>query len=567
VRSIAAKIRHFSDILWWVFAALDHTLLLTDPSSLSEDTYMTSSFRLTLATLLAGLFLLFNSTALLADVKPAALFGNHMVLQQGMSVPVWGWAEPGEQVTVTIAGQTQTATAGADRKWMVRLADLKASADPIEMTITGKNTIKITDVLVGEVWLGSGQSNMDFVVSGDMAKYPRMAQRFAGVVNEAQEIAAANYPQIREFRVPLKTSELPLEDVVGKWVVCTPESVPGFSAIGYFFSRDLQKAIKQPVGFITSAYGASCAQAWVSKEVLESDPRLKSIMDAFAKQVAAFKSPPANNAAPAQPAPSGKARGGRGGKGGGAANPFTNQHNPYVLWNAMIKPIQPYAIKGVLWYQGESITEGLQLYPVVMEHVITSWRKQWGQGDFPFYFVQLAAEDAASNRPEVREAQAQALKVPNTAMAVAMDIGERTNVHPKNKQELCDRLARIARANVYGEKIEYCGPTYESAQFEGNSVRVKFTHVSGGLVAKGGPLKWFQVAGADRKFVDATAKIDGDAVVVSAPGVSVPVAVRYAWHRWPEGANLYNADGLPAPQFRSDDWAAPAAATGSRSGS
>ena len=261
---------------------------------------MTSSFRLTLATLLAGLFLLFNSTALLANVKPAALFGNHMVLQKGMSVPVWGWAEPGEQVTVTIAGQTQTATAG-DGKWMVRLADLKASADPIEMTITGKNTIKITDVLVGEVWLGSGQSNMDFVVSGDMAKYPRMAQRFAGVVNEAQEIAAANYPQIREFRVPLKTSELPLEDVVGKWVVCTPESVPGFSAIGYFFSRDLQKAIKQPVGFITSAYGASCAQAWVSKEVLESDPRLKSIMDAFAKQVAAFKSPPANNAAPAKP--------------------------------------------------------------------------------------------------------------------------------------------------------------------------------------------------------------------------------------------------------------------------
>jgi hypothetical protein len=287
-----------------------------------------------------------------------------MVLQQGMSVPVWGWADPGEQVTVTIAGQKQSATAGADRKWMLRLTNLRASSDPIEMTIAGKNTIKIVDILVGEVWLGSGQSNMDFVVSGDTAKYPGMAQRFAGIANEAEEIAAANCPKIGEFRVPLKTSEVPLEDVAGKW------------------------------------------------------------------------------------------------------------------------------------YQGESITEGLQLYPVVMEHVITSWRQQWGEGEFPFYFVQLAAEDANSNRPEVREAQAQALKLPNTAMAVAMDIGEKTNVHPKNKQELCDRLARIARANVYGEKIEYYGPMYDSMRVEGQSVRVRFTHVGGGLVAKGGDLKWFQLAGA-----------------------------------------------------------------------
>jgi len=510
-----------------------------------------------LATALMGLLLaLGNSTAIRADVKPAALFGEHMVLQQGMSVPVWGWADPGEQVTVSIAGQKHTATAGADRKWMVHLNDLKTSADPIEMTIAGKNTIKITDILVGEVWLGSGQSNMDFVVSGDMTKYPGKAQRFAGVVHEAQEIAAANYPQIREFRVPLKTSEPPLEDVAGKWVVCTPETVPGFCAIGYFFARDLQKAIHRPVGFITSAFGASCAQAWVSKDVLESDPRLRSIMDGLAAQVAAMKSG-------AQPAPAPR---GRGGRRGGSANPFANQHNPYVLWNGMIRPIQPYAIKGVLWYQGESITEGLTLYPVVMEHVITSWRKQWGQGDFPFYFVQLAAQDANSNRPEVREAQALALKVPNTAMAVAMDIGEKSNVHPKNKQDLADRLARIARAQVYGEKIECCGPTYESMQVEASSIRVKFTHVGAGLVAKGGALKWFQVAGADKKFVDASAKIDGNTIVASARGVSAPVAVRYAWHRWPEGANLYNADGLPAPQFRSDGWATTVAGASARSG-
>ena len=286
-------------------------------------------------------------------------------------------------------------------------------------------------------------------------------------------------------------------------------------------------------------------------------------MDGFAAQVAAFKSAAAaaaDSPPPPAGAPAAQAGGARGARGGGRGNPFTNQHNPYVLWNAMIKPIQPYAIKGVLWYQGESITEGLQLYPVVMEHVIASWRQQWGEGDFPFYFVQLAAEDANSNRPEVREAQAQALKVPNTAMAVAMDIGEKTNVHPKNKQDLCDRLARIARANVYGEKIEYYGPMYDSMRVEGQSIRVKFTHAGGGLVAKGGDLKWFQIAGADRNFVDAAAKIDGNTIVVTAPGVAAPVAVRYAWNRWPEGANLYNADGLPAPQFRSDDWVAPAPA-------
>jgi len=518
--------------------------------------------------MLTGLLVaLSNLTVLRADVKPAALFGDHMVLQQGMSVPVWGWADPGEQVTVTIAGQKQSATAGADRKWMVRLTNLRASSEPIEMTIAGKNTIKIVDILIGEVWLGSGQSNMDFVVSGDTAKYPGMAQRFAGIANEAEEIAAANCPKIREFRVPLKMSELPLEDVAGKWQVCTPETVPGFSAIGYLFSRDLQKAINQPIGFITSAFGASCASAWVSKEVLDSDARLKGIMDGFAAQVAAFKSAAAaaaDNPPPPASAPAAQAGGGRGARGGGRGNPFTNQHNPYVLWNAMIKPIQPYAIKGVLWYQGESITEGLQLYPVVMEHVIASWRQQWGEGDFPFYFVQLAAEDANSNRPEVREAQAQALKVPNTAMAVAMDIGEKTNVHPKNKQELCDRLARIARANVYGEKIEYYGPMYDSIAVEGQSIRVKFTHVGGGLVVKGGDLKWFQIAGADKNFVEAAAKIDGHTIVVTAPGVPAPVAVRYAWNRWPEGANLYNAAGLPAPQFRSDDWVseAPAPAPG-----
>lgn len=514
--------------------------------------------QLKLIAALGGIVLVLGqSSALRADVKPAAIFSDHMVLQQSQAVPVWGWAEPGEQVTVSIAGQRQTATAGADRKWMVRLSNLAASDNPVEMTIAGKNTIKISDVLIGEVWLGSGQSNMDFVMSKDLVKYPGKAQRFAGVINEEQEIAAANYPKIREFRVPTRMSETPLDDVEGKWQICTPETAPGFSAIGYLFSRDLQKAINRPVGFITSAFGASCAQAWVSKDYLSADPALKPLVDRMDNLATQYQAAMAARANAPQPAPATapatqQARGGRGGGARGPRSPFTDQHNAFVCWNAMIKPIQPYAIKGVLWYQGESITEGLELFPKVNEAVITSWRKQWGLADLPFYFVQLAALDNNSNRPEVREAQAKALKVPNTAMAVTIDIGDKTDVHPHNKQDLGDRLARIARARVYGEKIEYSGPMYESMKVEGTSVRLKFNHVGQGLVAKGGDLKTFEICAKDGTYVPAVAKIDGGSVIVSATGIPEPTGVRYAWHRWPEGSNLYNADGLPAAPFRTE---------------
>jgi sialate O-acetylesterase len=224
-----------------------------------------------------------------------------------------------------------------------------------------------------------------------------------------------------------------------------------------------------------------------------------------------------------------------------------------MLWNAMLHPVQPYAIRGALWYQGESIIGGTDMYSQLMETLITSWRRQWGEGDFPFYFVQLAALDNNSNKPEVREAQAKALSLPNTAMAVTIDIGDKANVHPKDKQDLGDRLARIARALVYGEKIEYSGPMYQSMQVEGNSIRVKFSHIGGGLTAKNGDLKTFEIAGADKNYVPATARIDGDSVVITAAGVTAPVAARYAWNRWPEGCNLYNADGLPAAPFRTDN--------------
>lgn len=512
-------------------------------------------------TFLAALAMLCIVAPALADVKPAALFGDHMVLQGGVKVPVWGTATPGEQVTVTLSDQKQSATAGEDGKWMVRLDELKPGG-PFEMTIAGKNAIAIKDVLVGEVWLGSGQSNMDFVMSRDLAKYPGKAQRFAGVIDEEKEIAAANFPQVRMFTVKTKMAAEPQADVEGEWQVCTPENVPGFSAVGYYFARDLHKATGRPVGFIKSAFGASCAQAWASRATLESDPQLKVLLDRFAEAIQKYDQEMAARAGAPASAPTNGATTQRGGgrANRGPRNPLQDQHNPYVLWNGMMVPLQPYAIKGVLWYQGESITEGLDLYPAVVEAVIKSWRREWGQGDFPFYFVQLAALDSNSNRPEVREAQAKVLRVPNTAMVVTLDIGDKKDVHPHNKQDVGARLARIARARDYGEQIEHLGPMFESMTPQGEAIRVTFSHAGGGLTAKDGPLKWFQVAGADGKFVNAEAKIDGSDVVVSSPEVKEPRHVRYAWHRWPEGANLYNAAGLPAAPFRTDAPEAPAAA-------
>jgi sialate O-acetylesterase len=478
-----------------------------------------------------------------AAVKPAAVFSDHMVLQQGTAVPVWGWADPGEEVTVSVVGQTQKTTTGPDHKWMVHLSELHPSADPVEMTIAGTNTVTISDVLIGEVWLGSGQSNMQFSVS-------KSVERFAGVNNEGEEIAAANYPTIRMFTVKLSLADQPQDDCTGQWEVCSPKTVGGFSAVGYFFSRQLQKAIHQPIGFINSSYGASVAQAWISKDDLQANPAFKPLLDDLEKQKAAFEKAKSSVTMVPATAPAAAATT-KGRRVRGPANPLSN-HSPYMLWNAMLHPIQPYAIRGALWYQGESIIGGVDLYPELMQTLITSWRKQWGEGDFPFFFVQLAALDAASNKPEVREAQAQAMKLPNTAMAVTIDIGDKKNVHPKNKQDLGDRLARIARALVYGEKIEYSGPMYESMQVQGNAIAIRFSHVGGGLVAKGGDLKTFEIAGADKTYVPAVARIDGDKVVVSAGAVKDPVSVRYAWNRWPEGCNLYNTDGLPAAPFRSD---------------
>jgi sialate O-acetylesterase len=529
-----------------------------------------------------------QSVPQVAPIAPAALFSDHMVLQNDMQVPIWGTAVPGEKVTVKFLGQTRSATTSADGKWTVRLAKLK-SGGPFTMTIAGGKgsaPITINDVLVGEVWLGSGQSNMVFNVSNT-------GHRPYGLLDEKQEIAAANYPQVRMFTVADTKSLTPQTDVKGEWKVCSPSTVADFSAIGYLFARDLNLALKVPVGVILSAYGASTAEAWVPREALAADPKLKPVLDGFDTREAAFKAAPAAPPAPpaASPAPAtppapglaatpgapGAAPAARRARGGGG-DPVQDQHQPTVLYNGMINGVIPYAIRGAIWYQGESIlgNPGIPMYGHVMETLVTTWRQQWGEGDFPFYAVQLAALKNNSNNPRVREQQAEILSVKNTGLAVTVDIGDSANVHPKNKEALCDRLSRIALANVYGKKMEFSGPVYAGMKVEGDAIRISFTHADGltthypdGLYAhvsappnpastaevpasNDGPLKWFQIAGADGKYIDALATIDGNAVVVRSPDVPAPTEVHYAWDNYPYGANLYNSAGLPAVPFRTN---------------
>jgi sialate O-acetylesterase len=519
--------------------------------------------------IVAGLLLAARPAA--ADVTLPHIFSDHMVLQQGREVPVWGTAKPGEKVSVAFAGQTVTATADADGKWLAKLASLKASTQGRDLTVTGANTVRFSDVLVGEVWLASGQSNMDFTVS------PTPKYSFAGVRNEVEEVKNATNPLIRMFTGQWAKSATPQSDVLGQWKVCTPENVREFSAAAYFFAKYLQPEVKVPVGIITETFGASTAESWIRREALAADPKLKPMLDDFEAKNAAF--PAATRAAedkarhewengalaeaeaadlaayrthPDQPTAVKRVTGVR------STDPAQNQHNPTVMYNGMIAPIVPYAIQGVIWYQGESIVGGVQggvgLYPLVQATLVKDWRKLWGRDDMPFYVVQLAAlGNSNSNSPEVREAQATILDLPHTGLACSIDIADPTNVHPKDKQNVGYRLMCIALANVYGRNIEFSGPLYQSKEVRDGKVILHFTHAHGGLTAHGGgDLKWFTIAGTDGKFVPAQAVIDQDTVVVSSPAVAAPVNVRYAWDRYPAGVNFYNGDGLPAFPFRTD---------------
>jgi sialate O-acetylesterase len=476
-----------------------------------------------------------------ADVKPHALFSDGMVLQQGMKCPIWGTADPGESVSVTFTAKTATASTSssaavnADQKgkWKVTLqVGEKMAGGPYEMVIKGKNTIALKEVYVGEVWICSGQSNMEM--------------RLRDCHNAQETIKNAKNPKIRLFTVPKHPSDHPLKGFIGdpKWVECNPETVQNFSGVAYYFGRDLQKARNVPVGLIHTSWGGTRAEAWTSRPVLESHEEWRNESINFHKVAEKYKEAVKNA----------KENGAKTSK-----NP-THANSPSALYNGMIAPLIPFAIRGAIWYQGESNAGQAYRYRTLFPTMIQNWRDDWKEGDFPFLFVQLApwiARGDKSDRSwaELREAQlltTQNLK--NTGMAVITDVGDAIDIHPKKKEPAGARLALAALALAYGEKIEYAGPVYESLKIEGDKAVLSFTHLGKGLEMKGEALQGFTVAGADEVFHPAKAEIKGDKVVVRSDKVVHPVAVRYGWSNNPT-VNLWNKDGLPATPFRTDDFA------------
>ncbi|TGE23468.1 sialate O-acetylesterase [Hymenobacter metallicola] len=634
------------------------------------------------------LFAMVAAQPAVAQVRLPRLVSDGMILQRDAPVAVWGWAKPGEKVTVTLAGKTATATTGPDGQWRTSLPKLKAGG-PYEMTVAGTNRITLKDVLVGDVWVCSGQSNMETPMSRLRDKYPDV-------------VAQANNPQIRQFNVDLRYAfNGPKADVAGgKWVMTTPQNVLAFSGVAYFFAKTLFDKYHVPIGLIRSAVGGSPAEAWLSAEALQAFPHYQQAAEKvkdstyvartiaqgqaasrawytalrqadqgvakgstpwyatsynaadwktmkipgywadqglgpvngvvwFRKEVnvpasmagkparlelgtivdsdsvyingqfagtTGYQYPPRKYDLPATLLQPGRNvlvvrvinNGGRGGftldkqyrltAGGqtldlrgdwqyklGAATPpapgsVSFQNQPGGLYNGMIAPLLPYAIKGVLWYQGESNTAKPEEYQPLLTALIADWRKHWQQPALPFLYVQLANFMATKDQPTesnwagVRDGQRRALAVPHTGMAVALDLGEWNDIHPLNKEDVGKRLALAAQKVAYGEKnVVSSGPLYQSMQVKGNKAMLSFTSTGSGLVAKDGkPLRYFAVAGPDKKFVWAQAKIEGNKVVVWNDQVPNPVAVRYAWADNPEGANLSNKEGLPASSFQAE---------------
>jgi sialate O-acetylesterase len=492
-----------------------------------------------------------------ALVTLGQLFADHAVLQSGMPIPVWGTAAPGETVSVSFRGQTARTVADAGGNWLTRLKPLHVTAEPADLVARGTTSAVAHDVVVGEVWLCSGQSNMEFTVDD------------GGPVYRAQdaeaEVASANYPLIRQFRVERAVATAPARSYKSDgWKAASPENVGRFSAVGYFFARHLHLEAGVPVGIILTCWGGTPIESWLSdgarastsiagalearwkKEKSEWPPERvarypddmkawqKAESDAHAshtKNTLPWPHPPATDDSPARP--------------GG-------------LYNAMIAPLEPCAVRGFLWYQGEANVGHADEYAELLRTLITSWRDAWGSGSTPFYFVQLAnyasdGEEAHTDWPRLRDAQTEVLDVPATGMAVTIDIGEAHNIHPRNKQEVGRRLALIAETRVYNLPAEVSGPVFAGAAREGAAMRVRFTHAGGELEAKGGPVSAVEVASTDRVFHAATVQILGDTLLASSPEVPNPVAVRYAWTNAPT-ANLYGDSGLPAVPFRSDGW-------------
>ncbi|MBV4358417.1 sialate O-acetylesterase [Pinibacter aurantiacus] len=633
---------------------------------------------------------LFTAMAGFSNVTLPKVFGNQMVLQRNQAIPVWGWADKNEKITIQFNKQTKTVKAGKDGKWKIAL-DAEAAGGPYTLVVKGKNTVTFTDVLVGEVWVCSGQSNMEFHVSGTK--------------NAVNEISSANYPQIRQIEVVKDLSGVPLEDLkhTADWKPATSDNVKDFTAVGYFFARDLYNKLHVPIGLIHTSWGGTEVETWTSREAFQNSDEFKNMISAYphintdsigqlkkaelqnkitalqgsipdANTVATWKNADYNDAKwpdmkiPAlwetqqlpdfdgivwfrktidiaaedagKPAeielgmiddadatyvngtavgglngynvkrvyniPAGVLKAGKNviavrvqdtGGGGGIygdaefvkltvgskvlslagswkfqieglinGNPTAGPNDyPTLLFNAMINPIIPYGIKGAIWYQGESNASRAYQYRKAFPLMISDWRQRWNEGNFPFYFVQLATFNSANGTSkngsawaELREAQAMTLALPNTGMSITTDIGEPGDIHPKNKQDVGKRLAAIALHDTYDIEGEYEGPVFQSVKVENGKAVVSYTHTGSGLYVKDkyGYVKGFEIAGADQQFHYAQAIIKGDKIIVWQDGLANPVAVRYNWADDASDGNLFNKEGFPAAPFRTDDWKA-----------
>lgn len=504
------------------------------------------------------IILLLGSSAY-AELRLAALFSEGMVLQREQSVPIWGWADPGEKVSVQFAGQEQSAFADAEGAFTIHLNQMEASRRPQTLRIhSGKDAVEIGDILVGEVWLCTGQSNMGWPVSKSM--------------NFEAEQKAARFPEIRMFSVKRGARRTPLNDCAGDWAACTPETVGKFSAVAYFFGRTLYQELDVPIGLLHSSWGGTRIESWSPMASLE---RFSTVMDQkkkmdqealtyteewaeqkLAKEVTEWKKKAERAEAKGQRAPW---------KPSKEPHPHNSQHYPANLYNAMLHPLIPYGIRGVIWYQGESNAKTIEealLYRDLIENMVTAWRAAWAD-DFPFYAVQLVNYKKPQRAPVentgwsvIRESFLKFHhEVTKVAVVVGIDVGDAGDIHPRNKQAIGKRLAQRALSDVYGKDIVPGGPMYTAMRMDGNKIILSFEDVGSGLVEQDGtPLKTFAIAGEDRQFIQAQAVIVDDTVIVSAEEVSNPVAVRYAWADNPVGCNLFNVEGFPASPFRTDDW-------------
>lgn len=505
------------------------------------------------------LCLLVNSVSAY-NTSLASIFRDNMVLQRDMEIPVWGWALPGENIEIKFNGQHQKTRTNDLGKWEIRLNPMPSNSEPMTMTITGKQVIEIKNILIGDVWICSGQSNMDFILRNTL--------------DASKEAKNATYPMIRLFKVERRTAMWPQTHCIGKWTVCSPKTAKNFTAVGYFFARRLHRELDVPIGIINPSWGGTRIEPWTPaigfKHANEPNftKKMKSALASrnteaelaadinnieswlkHAKEHLAAKDSP--DSLPAM-----------------ISTKTNNNQHPTSLYNAMVAPIVPYAIRGVTWYQGESNRDDGAVYYHMKHALVKGWREVWGQGDFSFYWVQLTSYTADKNNPEggdgftqVREAQVKALDIPNTGVAITIDAGDTKDIHPKNKQDVGFRLAQWALCHEYKKDVVAGGPRYASHKIEENKIRVTFFDVGDGLMigAKQGlapveetpdeTLKRFAIAGEDRQWKWAEAKIEGNTVVLSHPDITQPIAASYAYSANPIGANLYNKDGFPASPF------------------